>query len=161
MMGELGIVEAREEDLDQAADLIVRMKRLNGEFDPLFKAVEDAKERALSYLGRSTGAEGHLVLVAKKGSKVLGVLRAEVRERLFYEPSREGDITDFYILPEWRRRALGDEMLQRASERLKEMGAEVIVAEFPARNEIGSKFYTKRGFRPLVNTFAIEEQRGR
>jgi ribosomal protein S18 acetylase RimI-like enzyme len=154
------IAVAGEEDLEQASDLVVRMKRLNGEFDPLFKVVDDAKERAKRYLAESGNSEGRLVLVARSGPKVIGVLRAELTDRLFYEPSREGVITDFYVLPEWRRRALGDEMLQRASESLKKMGAEMIVADFPARNEIASKFYTKRGFRPLVDTFAIEDWDG-
>ncbi len=158
-MKEPAIREAEEGDLEEAADLIVRMKKLNGEFDPLFKVFDDAKARATKYLRASMGAENRLVLVAAKGPKVLGVLRAEVEERLFYQPSREGRITDFYILPEWRRRALGDDMLQHASERLKKMGAEMIVADFPARNEIASRFYTKRGFRPLVNTFAREDER--
>jgi ribosomal protein S18 acetylase RimI-like enzyme len=155
---ELVIREAKAADVDQAADLIVRMKKLNGEFDPLFKVVDDAKARAGEYLRGSVDAPDKLLLVASEGQKVLGVLRAILTDRLFYQPSREGVITDFYILPEWRRRALGDDMLQRASERLKKMGAEMIVAEFPARNEIASNFYTKRGFRALVNTFAIEHE---
>jgi ribosomal protein S18 acetylase RimI-like enzyme len=158
-MKELVIREAEERDLSQAADLTVRMKKLNGEFDPLFKVVDDAKERAERYLRSSMGSADRLVLVAAKGPKVLGVLRAEIEARLFYQPSKEGRITDFYVLPEWRRRALGDDMLQHASERLKKMGAEMIVADFPARNEIATGFYTKRGFRPLVNTFAIEDHR--
>jgi ribosomal protein S18 acetylase RimI-like enzyme len=152
------IREAKEGDLGQAADLIVRVKKLNGEFDPLFKVVDDAKERAGKYLGESIKTHGHLVLVATKGTKVLGVLRSILQNRLFYLPSREGLITDFYILPEWRRRNLGDAMLQEASKRLRHMGAEVIVAEFPARNEIASRFYTKRGFRALVDTLAIEDR---
>jgi len=153
------IREAKEGDLEQAADLIVRVKKLNGEFDPLFKVVDDARERARKYLGDSIKTHGHLVLVATKGTKVLGVLRSILQSRLFYLPSKEGLITDFYILPEWRRRNLGDEMLQEASKKLKHMGAEMIIAEFPARNEIGSKFYTKRGFRAFVETLAIEDRR--
>ncbi len=157
-MEDIVIRQAMGEDLDQAADLIVRMKKLNGEFDPLLKVVEDAKERAGRYLGESIKKSDHLVLVATKGTKVLGVLRSILDERLFYQPTKEGRITDFYILPEWRRRNLGDEMLQKAAEKLKGMGAEMIVAEFPARNEIASRFYTKRGFRALVDTFAKEDR---
>jgi ribosomal protein S18 acetylase RimI-like enzyme len=153
----LAIREAKEGDIDQAADLVVRMKRLNGEFDPLFKVVEDAKARAVKYLSESSKAQGRLVLVATEGEKVIGVLRGELKERLFYQPSSEGMITDFYVLPEWRR--LGDDMLQLAEQRLREMGAVMIVADFPSRNEIASKFYTKRGFRALVDTFAIDDSR--
>lgn len=159
-MDDLTIREAKPEDLEQAADLIVRMKRLNGEFDPLFRVVDDAHERAVNYLRESLRGEGKMLLVAASGNKVYAVLRAEIRERVFYVPSSEGDITDFYILPEARRRAIGRDMIKAASDRLKQMGAQMIVAEFPAQNEIAARFYVKRGFRALVNTFAKEEREG-
>ena len=157
-MEELMIREATGEDIEQAAELIVRMKRLNGEFDPLFKVVEDAQQRAVEYLNASMGTGDKLVLVAASGKKVFGVLRAEVKDRLFYIPSKEGDITDFYILPEVRRKDVGREIILQASQKLKRMGAEMIVAEFPAQNAIAVKFYSKRGFRALVDTFAKEER---
>jgi len=153
-MQEVSIREVRKEELEQAANLIVRMKRLNNEFDPLFTVVDDAAERARTYLERSVESKGAVVLVALVGRKVVGVLRAEVKERLFYKPSNGGIITDFYILPEHRRKALGNDMLERASKTLRKLGAEVVTAEFPARNEIAVKFYSKRGFRALTNIFA-------
>src|SRR5208282_29700 len=143
---------------EKAADLIVRMKRLNGEFDPLFRVVDDVRQRAVKYLRDTLGSDGKLLLVAVGGDRVFAVLRAEIKERIFYDPSNEGDITDFYILPEARRKAVGKDMIKAASERLKNMGAQMIVAEFPAQNEIAVKFYGKRGFRALVNTFAKEEE---
>jgi ribosomal protein S18 acetylase RimI-like enzyme len=76
-----------------------------------------------------------------------------MRERIFYEPNMEGFITDFYILPEYRRKALGNEVLKRASFDLKKMGAQIIVADVPARNEIANNFYAKRGFRALSSLF--------
>lgn len=136
-----------------AAELIFRTKKLNNEFDPLFAVVDGARLRAERYVSDSLASPETLLLVATEGSKVVGVLRAEMRERLFYEPSREGFITDFYILPEFRRKALGKEILQQASEELKAMGAQLIVAELPSQNEIAVRFYTKRGFRSLVQLF--------
>jgi len=147
------IRHARKEELNAVSDLIVRVKRLNNEFDPLFAVVADVKERADKYLSATIGAADKLLLVAVEGSKVVGVLRAEMRERLFYEPHEEGFITEFYILPEFRRKALGNEMLQKASSELKKMGAEIIVGEVPSQNEIANRFYVKRGFRGLLNVF--------
>jgi ribosomal protein S18 acetylase RimI-like enzyme len=157
-MEELIIREATGEDLEQAAELIVRMKRLNGEFDPIFKVVGDVKQKALDYLRASMDAKDQVVLVAARGPKVVGVLRAEIRQRLFYEPVKEGNISDFYILPEARRKALGNDFLIEAIKRLKRIGAEMIVAEFPAQNEIAVRFYAKRGFRALVNVYAREDE---
>ncbi len=143
------IRKAKKEDLAELADLIVRTKRLNNEFDPLFAVVADAKTKAEKYISSTIGVPDRLLLVAAEGSKVVGVLRAEMRERLFYEPHREGFITDFYILPEYRRKALGNDVILQASAELKKMGAQIIVADVPARNEIANKFYIKRGFREL------------
>jgi ribosomal protein S18 acetylase RimI-like enzyme len=150
---ELQIRHANKGEVGQIADLIVRTKRLNNEFDPLFAVVTDAKTRSEKYVISTMGAKEKLLLVAAEGSKVVGVLRAEMRERVFYEPYREGFITDFYILPEHRRRALGNEMLQKASSELKKMGAQIIVADVPTQNEIANRFYTKRGFRSLTQIF--------
>jgi ribosomal protein S18 acetylase RimI-like enzyme len=149
--------EATRGDLSQAVELIVRMKRLNGEFDPMFRVVDNISERSLRYLMDSLGSESSMVWVAIAGERVIGILRAEVRDRLFYEPKIEGLITDFYILPEGRRKALGNDMIVTAAKTLKERGAQIITAEFPAQNEIAAKFYSKRGFRALVNFFARED----
>jgi ribosomal protein S18 acetylase RimI-like enzyme len=120
--------------------------------------VDDAQHRAVEYLSASMGSGDRFVLVAARGKKVFGVLRAEVKDRLFYIPSKEGDITDFYILPEVRRKDVGREIVDRASQKLKAMGAEMIVAEFPAQNAIAVRFYSKRGFRAVVDIFAKEEK---
>lgn len=153
-MDRVTIREAQKGDVKQAAELTVRMKKLNGEFDPLFKVVDDAESRARSYLTDSIASKDCLVLVAEIDGKIMGFLRAEVKTRLFYEPLKEGVITDFYILPEGRRRSLGNDMLNKASKKLKAKGAAMILVEFPAQNEIAVRFYVKSGFRALVNTYA-------
>ncbi len=145
-------------DTAAVADLIVRTKRLNNEFDPLFTVAEDAKERVEAYVSDSLKSPKVLLIVGARGAKVVGVLRAEIRERVFYVPSMDGHITDFYILPEFRRKALGDEMLKKASAELKKMGAEMITAEVPSQNEIAVRFYTKRGFRSLVQMYSAKRQ---
>ncbi len=147
------IRHAAVDDVPAAADLIVRTKRLNNEFDPFFAVVSDVKPRAERYVKDSLGKSDRLLLVASVGPKIVGVVRAEIRERLFYEPSIEGFITDFYVLPEYRRKALGNQILQRASSELKGMGAQLIVAEVPSQNEIAVRFYTKLKFRSIVQHF--------
>ncbi len=147
------IRRALKEELPAISELIVRVKRLNNEFDPLFAVVTDAKAKADAYLEATLGTPDKLLLIALDGPKVVGVLRAEMRQRLFYEPHAEGFITEFYILPEHRRKALGNEMLQVASAELKKMGAQIVVAEVPSQNEIANRFYVKRGFRGLLNVF--------
>jgi len=144
------IRHAKPGDANAIADLFVRIKKLNNEFDPLFKVRDDLRSTAMRYVSETSGSRNTLMLVAEEAGKVVGVLRAEIRQRPFYEPSREGLITEFYILPEFRRKALGHEILNRASAELMKMGAQIIVADVPSQNEIAVRFYTKRGFRSLV-----------
>ena len=147
------IRHAKKEELSAVADLVVRTKRLNNEFDPLFAVVADSKSRAEKYVQATFEGSGRLLMVAAEGSKVIGFLRAELRERTFYEPHMEGFISDFYILPEHRRKALGNEMLEHASSELRKMGAQIIVADVPSQNEIANRFYAKHGFRALTSLF--------
>jgi hypothetical protein len=38
------------------------------------------------------------------------------------------------------------------------MGAEIVTADLPSRNEIGVHFFSKRGFRRLMETFGSVPQ---
>ncbi len=155
-MAEPKIRQASREDVGQAAGLLVRTKRFNAEFDPLLKVAKDLEQQASRYIADSVGGKNTLVLVAASGKRVVGVLRAELRDRLFYEPSKEGHITDLYILPEARRKALGRQMLEEAKRRLAAKGAKLMTAEFPSQNHFAVAFYHKNGFRALTNVYASE-----
>ncbi|WP_054857011.1 GNAT family N-acetyltransferase [Vulcanisaeta sp. JCM 16159] len=151
------IREAREGDVDALVDLVIRLKRLNSEFDPLFSARNDCAERAREYLLNALrNSKNHLILVAEDMGRIVGVLKADIRERLFYSPSIEGAIVDFYVMPEYRRKGLGRMMLERAITILRERGAQLITAEFPTQNQIAVNFYNKMGFRSLVSIYARE-----
>jgi ribosomal protein S18 acetylase RimI-like enzyme len=145
---------AKEADVPALATLLVRLKRLNEEFDPLLKVRADVEERAREVLKADLANPDALVLVAEGTGadleKVVGVVRAHLRERMFYAPEREGVILDIYLLPLHRRRGVGEYMLKATWDLLKARGAGVITAEFPTQNEIAVRFYEKRGFRPIT-----------
>jgi ribosomal protein S18 acetylase RimI-like enzyme len=148
---------AGERDLDSIVELVVRLKRLNSEFDPLLKVRDDIYTQVRNWLSGFMNDKNRLLLVAESDDgRVIGVLVSEVRERLFYEPRMEGVIMDFYVMPEFRRRGIGKMMMDEAIKMLREMGAHVISAEFPAQNQISVAFYRKYGFRPMMNVYVKE-----
>jgi len=150
---------AERSDIEHIIRLILRLKRLNEEFDPLLKVSEDAESDARKLCEEALGSkrEDYVVLVAEEKGKIIGVIMAVLRQRAFYEPRVSGVITDFYVMPEYRRKRLGETLVRRATEELKKKGAGVIMAEFPFQNKIASAFYQKMGFRAVVGVFGKEE----
>jgi ribosomal protein S18 acetylase RimI-like enzyme len=145
---------ATEADVSALAGLLLRLKRLNEEFDPLLKVRPDAEERAIEIL-RTEIHDSKAVILAAEGvgadkDRVVGIVRAGLRERLFYTPEKEGVILEMYLLPLYRRHGVGEYLLRETSTRLKEKGAGIVTAEFPSQNEIASRFYSKYGFRPIT-----------
>ena len=149
---------AREADLGAIVPLLLRLKRLNEEFDPLLKVREDAERQARDIVRNHLADPKAVVLVAEglgaDRDKVVGFVRAVVRERPFYVPEFEGVIVDIYLLPLYRRKGVGEYLLREVSAALKAKGAGVVTAEFPAQNEIAVRFYAKRGFRPITSIHA-------
>jgi ribosomal protein S18 acetylase RimI-like enzyme len=147
----------RKEEVSKATELLARLKRLNGEFDPLLKTSDSLEEEAKLTLEQAMEDRDSIVLVAVDKAKVVGLVKGVLSDRVFYEPRKEGAIVEFYILPEYRRRTLGKELISEASLQLKKRGAELITAEFPSQNEIAKNFYDKLGFRSLTNVYAKAE----
>jgi len=149
---------AKMADLPALVPLLLRLKRLNEEFDPLLKVRDDAEAQAQQILAANL-ADPKVVLLAAEGvgadkDKVVGFVRALLRERPFYTPEWEGLIVDIYMLPLYRRHGVGEYLLRETSAALKAKGAGVVTAEFPAQNEIAVRFYAKRGFRPITSVHA-------
>jgi ribosomal protein S18 acetylase RimI-like enzyme len=145
---------AREADIPALAALIVRLKRLNEEFDPMLKVRADVDAQAEAVLRAEIKNPKSLVLVAEgtgpDKDKVIGVVRAAIRERMFYMPEVEGVILDIYLLPLYRRHGDGRYLVEHTIAQLKERGAGIVTVEFPAQNEIAGRFYAKCGFRPIT-----------
>ncbi|AAL63632.1 N-acyltransferase [Pyrobaculum aerophilum str. IM2] len=147
---------ATKEDLDSAVQLVVRLKRLNAEFDPMLEVVPDIEQAVRKYLENALNSPSSVLLVAAEGSKVVGLLKGDVEDRIFYKPRYAGVIKEFYILPEYRRKGIGKRLMMEGVEQLRKKGAEIIMASFPALNEIAINFYKKMGFRPIEYLFAKE-----
>ncbi len=120
------------------------------------REIEDV---ARKYASEALRDPNSLVLVCEEGGRVVGFLKADVVDRLFYEPRREGVIREFYLLPEFRRRGVGRTMIEKAFEELRSMGAGIITAEFPSQHKIAVSFYENLGFRPIISKYAKEVTR--
>ncbi len=143
--------EAQEGDVEAVARLVARLKQVNEELDPHFKTVRDLEEAARRYVEEAIASDSKRVLVAvdEDTGEIAGVIIIELQDRVFYEPRVKAVITDFYVVPRYRRRRVGSLLVDKAAEAAKAAGAGILTAVYPAGNNIAAAFYERRGFRPL------------
>lgn len=148
-MEKIYVREAVEEDAEAISELVARLKMLNEELDPHFKATQNIEKVAREYVLRALKDESTRILIAEDAetSSIAGVLILRLEDRVFYEPKMKAVITDFYVRAKYRRRRVGSILLERAMKIAKEMGAGIITAVYPAGNNIADTFYKQAGFK--------------
>ena len=80
-------------------------------------------------------------IVAKEGEHILGYAG-------LWLSLDEAHITTFAVLPGYRRRKIGEQMLVALFERAAKLGAEWLTLEVRASNLPAQRLYEKYGFRP-------------
>ena len=161
MKDKIVVREMLAADMDGSVDLILRLKKLNGEFDSIFVVSDKAKKDAEDRLKEAVkNPERHISLLAERGGKILGVMLINILDRCYYLPEKEARITDFYIMPEFRRSGAGKMLISRSYEELKKRKISIITAEFPSQNLIALRFYKSLGYREIVGIYGkvLEEE---
>ena len=148
------IRELKEQDIANMTELLLRLKRLNGEFDSIFNVAEGAEATAKKHLKEMVeDRESRITYVVDNGEKVVGILSVHIIPRNYYLPDMEARIVEFYIMPEARRSGMGSKLMEKMYNELRNRGVKLITAEFPALNPIALNFYKQLEFRELVQVY--------
>lgn len=159
MVEEPKIRKAVKEDKLEISDLLARQKRLNEEFDTHFRVSDKLEKKIDEYLDRVIGDEkNYIILVGVFNKKIVAVVNANIRERVFYVPPLEVRITDFYIHPEFRRKGLGKAMTKMLIAEAAKKGTDLITTEFPSLNMIAANFSDTLGFKDIICVRRIPEK---
>lgn len=151
---EIKVRQLEETDIASASDLLLRLKKLNGEFDSIFNVAEGAKKDAEEHLKVMVKESSkHIAYVAERGDKLIGIVALNLLKRSYYVPETEARIVEFYVMPEARRTGAGKLLTDKVYEELKKRGVKLITAEFPALNPIALSFYKDLGFREIVGVY--------
>lgn len=154
MKNEIAVRELQEKDIANAIDLLIRLKKLNGEFDSTFNVADSAGTEAEKNLTKMVkDGEKHLSFVAIRKDKLVGIIAVNLVDRCYYEPRTEARIVEFYVMPEARRTGAGKLLVDKVYGALKTKGISLITAEFPALNPIALNFYKDLGFREIVGVY--------
>ncbi len=157
MERKIEIRNAKESDIDSILGMIARLKKLNEEFDTRMRVSSRMEENARNHLvDAMKHHEDYVFLVAEIAGKTGGFIKADIVHRIYYDPEKEGRISEFYVMPEFRRLGVGGMLLNRAKKILHSKGVGLIAVEFPSQNMIASNFYRKLGFVGLTSIFGKE-----
>lgn len=140
---------AEPKDVDVIAEMFGRMYSLNSEFDPLLQVHDEVEERLRKRLMEELNNRDALIAVAEDEDKVVGAVRVRLETREFYVPEKMAIIEEIYVMPAFRRKGIGEKLVDYVTSELAKRGARSIMARFPAKNVIAVSFYTKRGFREI------------
>ncbi|MCL4333243.1 MAG: GNAT family N-acetyltransferase [Candidatus Thermoplasmatota archaeon] len=152
-MEDVKIRELKKEDVRDAANLVMRLKRFNSEHDPLFTVSPDLEKNVIEYLESAIKLETRDVLVADFNGKIVGAIMGEILERPFYQPGKELRVTEIYLLPEYRKGGLGKRLLDSLVEKEGVKGCNILTVEFPSENLLAHKFYTGLGMRSIMSIY--------
>lgn len=154
MSEKIVIRSIKKEDVETALDQIVRLKKLNAEFDSTFDVAEESMNDFRDHLLEALDdSEKYIVLVAVAGSKVVGLIKVDIHSRLYYKPKYEARIVEFYVMPEYRRKDAGKLLMDELYRIMRKKRIKLVTAEFPSLNLIALGFYKGQGYREIVSVY--------
>lgn len=148
--------KAGPDDIEELLVMIEKFYRFNEELDPAWSIKEVARGVAREMASKYIEDPNSVVLVAQVDGKIIGFVRAEIRENPILENGRLGIIVELYVHPQYRRRGAARRLVEEASKELALRGVSIVGAEFPTANSIARAFYENLGFRPYLSVYIKE-----
>jgi ribosomal protein S18 acetylase RimI-like enzyme len=93
-------------------------------------------------------SDGAHMFVADKDGRAIGMLVADIRKG----PERVGYITNLVVAPEYRNKGVGEKLIMKAMDFLRDNHVLVVKANLRAASDSATKFFMKMGF----TEFAIQ-----
>ena len=142
-------------DINDVMDELLRLKRLNSEFDFALKVSTGNENEIINRLNKMIDdRENHIILVAEDDNKIVGILISDVIFRIYYDPKYEVRIREFYIMPEYRGKDTGKILIDKLVGIARKKDMKMITAEFPSLNLIAINFYKNMGFKELIKIYS-------
>ncbi len=149
------IREMSDNDIDQAMDLLLRLKRLNSEFDYALRVSSNNEQEIREKLKKIVNdRDNHISLVIESNKKIVGILISDIIFRIYYDPKYEARIREIYVLPEFRSKGIGKEFIDKFTDVVNDRGINMVTAEFPSLNTMAINFYKNLGFRELIKIYS-------
>lgn len=143
------IREYRPEDAAGVEECFVVLQDHERSIEPLRARGRDVLKPYLEFMFKRVEERGGAVFVAEAEGRVVGFLCLWLRnpeDVLMNEPGEYAHVSDLVVLPEFRGRRLGYELLRAAEDYARAHGATRIKIGVLARNEGARRLYVNFGF---------------
>ncbi len=141
------IIKAEESHIPAICNLWLEFMQYHQDIDPVFTPCDDAvagfEEEMLRRLMKS---EDGLVLVVLDEEKAIGYSLSEIRSTKGLKLEKIGAIDHLAITGSYRRKAVGEQMLEEILNWFKSRDINRIELEVLTRNLVGYSFWKKHGF---------------
>jgi ribosomal protein S18 acetylase RimI-like enzyme len=143
-MDAVAIDRARIDDADTLAELWVDLAAGQRAYGSHLRA-EANRTRIREAILR--GIVAGRVLVAR-ATRVVGFVMVTVESGGYDQDLDRGLVQNIYVVPEYRNRGVGGDLLSAAESLLRDRGVDAVALEVMAGNEDARRFYRQQGYRP-------------
>jgi len=125
--------------------------------DPFVTLGSDWRELTRRYFTEFSSRDDKLVLVAVKGTDIVGFLTAMITTTLpIFVERNYGLLNDMFVKQEYRGKGIGKRLLMTATEWFKQKHMRRLELRVDARNSEAISFYEAHGFRIRSHTLKKE-----
>jgi ribosomal protein S18 acetylase RimI-like enzyme len=150
---------AESRDVASLGELGASLMRTHYAFDALrfLEPGQGAERGYAQFLQSQLDENDSAVFVADQRGHIVGYVYAAI-EPLSWKELRDqcGYIHDLLVVPEGRRAGVGEALLDRAIEWLREQGMPRVVLGTPAQNDAARRLFERRGFRATMIEMTFE-----
>ena len=111
----------------------------------------------LDFTRDNMAKDNALILVAEVDGQIVGHCQAFITP---YPPvlhrTHYGELMELVVLPGFRRQGVGGRLLGRVKQWYKKNGITRMEARALACNRLSTGFYCKKGFKPYLETYALD-----
>jgi len=153
------IHKARKEDVEPIVCLWKEMMAFHAERDGYFQTSEEGHKNFRKFVEESLSKSDFCVLVAEIENRIIGYTLAHIT---LYPPvfiiNDYGEIMDFAITAEFRRRGIGKILLKAMLEWFDSKGVKRVECRVAVKNEISTRFWRAMGFKAAMEILYMENE---
>ncbi len=138
------------EEMEFVLDLWEKLMDEHFLFDTRFRRRELGRMHMRYHLTSQLMSDEFLLMTAKVEGEVVGFMTAQIVRNPIFLPPLLGQISDAYILPEWRSKGLGSAMVEMIIQWFRENKVQQVDLNVAIANKAGKKFWEKHGFTPYL-----------